>query len=103
MRLHSKLSTIADAIGGAVIGENYEQAEALLSIYCRQLQTELQRQSWDGDRLAAEKLHTEQLLDWVLRMTRTGRAHDAARLAQRPACPRSRHAEEGLHSWELTG
>ena len=99
-----QLSTIAGAARRAVIAGAYEEAGALLSSYCQQLEAELQKGSLRGDRLAEERLRTKDLLDWVFRMVCAGRAHDTARLTEIP--PISWHGRAGanqLHSWQLAG
>ena len=98
------LSTIESEIRSAVTTCAYEEATLLLSSYSKQLETELQKNSFQCDQLAEEIVHTNEFLDWIFRMVSTAKAHDAARLTELLSISLYRSSETNqFHSWQLEG
>jgi hypothetical protein len=98
------LSTIESEIRSAVTTGAYEEVAVLLSRYSKQLETELQKNSPQRDRLAEEIVHTNEFLDWIFRTVSTARAHDAARLAELLSTSLYRRSGANeFHSWQLEG
>jgi hypothetical protein len=96
------LSTIESSIRGALATGAYEEATLLLSSYSKQLETELQRNSFQGNELADQMANTSEFLAWVFRIASASKAHDAARLANVPSIShyRSRDTNQD-RSWQL--
>lgn len=86
------LSAIESALRNAVAAGAYEEAERLLSGYCKQLET------------AGEILHARKLLDWMFHMVSAARAHHAAHLTELSAVvPYRSPKSDRLHSWQVEG
>jgi hypothetical protein len=86
------LSTIECTLRNAVAAGAYEEADRLLSRYCKQLET------------AGEILHARKLLDWMFRMVSAARAHHAAHLTELLAVvPYRSPKSDRLHSWQVEG
>ena len=99
-----RLSTVESSIRGALTTGAYEEATLLLSSYSKQLETELQRNSFQGDELADEVLNTSEFLAWIFRLASAAKAHDAARLLELPFISRYRSDETNqCRSWQLDG
>lgn len=99
-----QLSAIESEIRNAVTTGAYEEVTLLLSSYSKQLETELQRNSFQGEQLAERIVHTNQLLEWIFRMVSTVKSHDAARLAELLSISLYRRSEANrFHTWQLEG
>ena len=96
------LSTIESRIRAALATGAHEEATLLLSSYSKQLETELQRSSFQGPELADQMANTGEFLTWIFRVASASKAHDAARLAKLPSVShyRSREANQ-YRSWQL--
>ena len=99
-----RLSRIESEIRRAVTTGAYQEATLLLSTYTKQLETELQENSFQCGELAGEMVSTNEFLNWILRMVSTTRAHDAARLAELLCTSLYRRSEPNRPcSWQLEG
>jgi hypothetical protein len=99
-----QLYAIESEIRRSVTTGGYERAILLLSSYSKQLETELQRESFQCDQLADEIAHTNDFLDWIFRMVSTARAHDAGQLTELLSISPYRCPEAiQFHSWQLEG
>jgi len=104
MKNCERLSTIESEIRCAVTSGAYEETIRLLSSYSRLLETELQKNSLQGDELAKEMVGTNEFLAWILCMVSTARAHDAARLTELLSVSLYRKPEANRsRSWQLEG
>jgi hypothetical protein len=98
------LSALESQIRCAAEAGAYEDATLLLSRYSKQLETELQKNSFQRDELMEEIVHTNELLDWVFRLVCTARAHDAAKLTELlSVSPYRSSPANRSHSWQLEG
>jgi len=99
-----RLSTIESRIRNALTTSAYEEATLLLSSYSKQLETELQGNSFRDGELADEMLNTAEFLAWIFRMASAAKAHDAARLSELPFISHYRSRETNqCRSWQLDG
>ena len=99
-----QLSRIESEIRNAVTTGAYKDATVLLSSYSKQLETELQENSFQCGELAGEMVSTNEFFNWILRMASTTRAHDAARLAELLTTSLYRRSEAIRPcSWQLEG
>jgi hypothetical protein len=82
----------------------YKEATLLLSSYTKQLETELQNNSFQRAELAQEIASTNEFLAWTLRMAASIRAHDSARLAELLSMSHYRKSATNRPcSWQLHG
>jgi hypothetical protein len=99
-----QLSTIESRIRSALITGSYEEATLLLSSYSKQLETELQRNSFQSCELADEMLNASEFLEWIFRIASAAKAHDSARLSELPSISHYRSREGNpCCSWQLEG
>jgi hypothetical protein len=99
-----QLSKMESKIRTVVTAGTYEEATLLLCSYCKQLETELQSNSFQCNQTAEVMAHTNEFLDWIFRMASTARAHDAAELAELLLISQYQSSEANqFHSWRLEG